>query len=55
MSECSGKGTSLVVDWGVSQTTLEDVFLRVTRGVYSGGRRLDGVGEGADELSSSSH
>ena len=32
-----------VRDWGISQTSLEDVFLKVTRQVYSGGKRLDGV------------
>ena len=31
---------SVIGDWGVSQTTLEDVFLKVTREVYDGGRKL---------------
>lgn len=31
----------LIRDWGVSQTTLEDVFLKVTRQVYSGGNRIE--------------
>ena len=30
-----------ITDWGVSQTTLEDVFLRVTRTVYEGGRNIE--------------
>ena len=39
--EESDKEAADFVDWGISQTTLEDVFLKVTREVYSGGRRLD--------------
>jgi len=34
---------SIIMDWGISQTSLEDVFLKVTRQVYSGGNRIDGV------------
>ena len=39
--EGSDPDNSEFVDWGISQTTLEDVFLKITREVYSGGRRLD--------------
>ena len=34
---------TIIRDWGISQTSLEDVFLKVTREVYSGGNRTDGV------------
>lgn len=32
---------SPIADFGISMTTLEDVFLKVTREVYKGGVRLD--------------
>jgi hypothetical protein len=32
---------SAIASWGISQTTLEDVFLRVTRRVYEGGRNIE--------------
>jgi len=41
--EQKGAHESIVKDWGISQTSLEDVFLKVTRQVYSGGNRTDGV------------
>lgn len=39
------KPNSIIRDWGISQTSLEDVFLKVTRQVYSGGDRTDGYNE----------
>lgn len=43
LEEEERKHKPLIKDWGISQTSLEDVFLKVTRKVYQGGNRVDDV------------
>jgi len=41
LEDLQAEPNSPIADFGISMTTLEDVFLKVTREVYRGGVRLD--------------